>query len=111
MTTITKNPKNVERGKKAYETHMRKTKEKILAGTPADTPASTPASTVDTLASTPSSTVDTPASTPSSTADTHFSTVLIAIGAVVAGYYVWQGSAKSSMPPAEPVKKIYMDLS
>ena len=30
-TTVTKNPKNVERGKKAYETHTKKIKEDILA--------------------------------------------------------------------------------
>ena len=68
-TSVTKNPENVERGKKAYETHLRKIKEGILYSsestpisgdlTPSSTPSSTPLTTTATNTSTPLTTKST----------------------------------------------------
>ena len=70
MTTpVTKNPKIVERGEKAYETHLRKIKEGILYSsestpisgdlTPSSTPSSTPLTTTATNTSIPLTTTNT----------------------------------------------------
>ena len=68
-TTVTKDPKYVERGKRAYETHLRKIKESILSSS----------STGTTISSTPSCTTATLSSTPSSTTATHIATTTIPI--------------------------------
>ena len=101
---MTKNPKNVERGKKAHETHLRKMKEKILAGT------TTPAATTP---ATPATTPATPATTPATPATTPVLLVILGFGAV-AGYYVYKQSKTAKVveqPVAKTKKKVWMDLS
>ena len=67
-----KNQKNVERGKKAYETHLRKFKESILSSSESTSssgdlsPSSTPLTTIATPTSTTAPTISTTA-TPSFT--------------------------------------------
>lgn len=107
MTTpVTKNPKNVERGKKAYETHLKKIKEGILSSKNSGdlttiattaTPTATPANTLLTTAATTA----TPSFTPSFT--------LLGTGAIVViiatvGYFYIRKPAPPTKP-AEPPKK------
>lgn len=122
MTTpVTKNPKNVERGKKAYETHLKKIKEGILSSknsgdlTTIATPASTTATTIATPTSTTATPTATPANTPLTTAATTAtpsftpSFTLLGTGAIVviiatAGYFYIRKPAPPTKP-AEPPKK------
>ena len=84
-TTVTKDPKNVERGKRAYETHLRKIKEGILSSS---TTSTTPSSTTVT----PSSTTGTPIATTTTPITTN-SFTLLGTGAVaaiiLASYYYY----------------------
>ena len=90
-TTVTKNPKNVEKGKKTYESHMKKIKEDILASSK----------------STPSSGDLTPLTTTSSTTTPSFtiSSTLLGTGAVaviiVAGYFYINRKKPVPTKPAE----------
>ena len=81
-TTVTKDPKNVERGKRAYETHLRKIKEGSLSSS----------STGTTTSSTPSSTTASPIATTTTPITTN-SFTLLGTGAVaaiiLASYYYY----------------------
>ena len=75
MTTVTKNPKKVERGKKAYETHLKTIKEGILSSTPSSgdlIPSSAPGGSDLTTTATPASTTATTTATPTATHSTPF---------------------------------------
>ena len=112
MTTpVTKNPKNVERGKKAYETHLKKIKEGILSSSGDLTTNSgdlTTSSTPLTPVATPLTTVATPRFTPTTPSFTP-SFTLLGTGAIVviiatAGYFYIRKPAPPTKP-AEPPKK------
>ena len=70
LQKVTKDPRRVERGKKSYETHMKKLKEEMLeelSSSTGDPTPSTSLSTGDPTPSTTSSTGDPTPSTPSHT--------------------------------------------
>ena len=92
MTTVTKNPKNVERGKKAYETHLQKMKDKILNGTPTSSTTDTPTDTPD----------NTPGNTPTTPSATSIF-IAVAVIALVGGAYFY--TRKTPVQELQPVEK------
>ena len=105
MTTpVTKTPKNVERGKKAYETHLKKIKEGILTSSES-TPSNTTNSGDLIPTATPLTTAATPLTTPSSTPSITTSTLLGtgAIVVIIATYlYI---NRKKPAPTAKPTEQ------
>ena len=124
MTTkVTKNPKKVERGKKAYETHIKKTKEEILSSskstpsigdltpsTPVSTPLTTTSSTPSTPSSTPASTTAITTAAPTTPSFTISSTLLgtgaIAAVIIVAGYFYISRKKPAPAKPADQAPPI-----
>ena len=112
----TKNPKKVERGKKAYETHIKKTKEEILSSskstpsTPVSTPLTTTSSTPSTPSSTPASTTATTTAAPTTPSFTISSTLLgtgaIAAVIIVAGYFYISRKKPAPAKPADQAPPI-----
>ena len=111
MKTTTKDPKNVERGKKAYETHLKKIKEGILSSTTSSgdlTPASTPLTTTAITPSTPSSTLSTPTSTHSTPSFTSFTLLGTGVAVIIFAGYFYISRKPVPTKPAEqapPPKK------